>query len=209
MENSAAVSNAEIGYIAGPGAWSSAIARGRDYQGMLGAFQTIHYRLELLFDTYNRGSDEQNANAQAVAVHGICEAMGSYLALQVRAFYPVFRSVIEDGDLIVEVMGGIASMQLLIARIERTFLTDAGIPAQIHELDELIRYHIQLEESLIFPRLVETALSRDGDLAAEFATCASQLAFYCSAAAKEPRVAAPRSARAVRREPPGIGASVN
>jgi hypothetical protein len=177
-------------------------------QDMLGAFQSIHYRLATLFDTYEHARGALNENAQAVAVHGICECLKSYLALQMRSFYPLFRAVVKEGDLIVEVMATYARIKTLVPDVEKTPVTDKALPAKVQALGELIRHHIQLEETLVFPRLMHSDFSVDG-FGGEFDACKTQLRFYCTAAATEPRVTVKGKARAVIRGLAGVGASVN
>ncbi len=180
----------------------------RDGQDMLGAFQAIHFRLETLFDTYEHARTEQNANAQAVAVHGICECLKTYLTLQMSTFYPAFRAVVQDVDLIVEVMANYARIKTLVPEVENTAAADKTLPAKMNALGQLIRRHLQLEETLVFPRLMQSDFSMGG-FGSEFDACHTQLRFYCAAAAMEPRVTVKGGARAVSRGPAGIGASVN
>jgi hypothetical protein len=185
-----------------------AFAHEQTGQDMLGAFQAIHSRLAALFDTYDYACVALNPNAQVVAVHGVCESLKTYLALQMRTFYPVFRAVVQEGDLIVEVMANYARIKTLVPEVEKTPATDESLAAKMGALGELIRRHIQLEESLVFPRLMQSDFSVDG-FAGEFDACSTQLRFYCTAAAMEPRMTVRGKARAVSRGPAGIGASVN
>jgi hypothetical protein len=205
------------GHIAGFNAATSGIAADGmlpslpepSARGALGAFFTIHHRLLMLFEAHQAACEARNDNARAVAVHGICESLKTYLTLQVQVFYPAFRAAIKDGDLIAEVMANYTHLKSQVGELEKMHTTDSRLPAKVSALGELVLHHIQFEEAMIFPRLSEADFGGAGARSGDFEICTSQLIFYYAATTTEPRESARRQVRAISRGSPGIGASVN
>jgi hemerythrin HHE cation binding domain-containing protein len=177
--------------------------------GALGAFRTIHHHLLKLFDAYQAACDAQNDNARAVAVHGVSESLKTYLTLQVQVFYPAFRAAIKDGNLIAEVMANYTHLKSQVGELERLRLTDSELSRRASALEELVRQHIQFEETMIFPLLSEAHFGGAGAVSGDFDICTSQLIFYYAATTTEPRERVRHQVRAIARGSPGVGASVN
>lgn len=143
---------------------ASSAARGRNGASRSNAISLLkadHREVEEMFEKFEkaRGSDRK----QTLATN-ICSALRMHAQIEEEIFYPAFYEATREEDLHHEAIIEHDGVKRLIAEIESSGPGDEYFDARVSVLSEMVRHHVQEEESRegIFGKARES----DMDLAA-------------------------------------------
>ncbi|MCC8404472.1 hemerythrin domain-containing protein [Paraburkholderia sp. MMS20-SJTN17] len=125
-----------------------------------------HRKVEKLFDAFgqSRGDERDALEAKATLAQRACEELTMHAMIEEELLYPAAQRALPDDDQLDVDESYVEHflVKTLIARFETLKAGDKGFDATFKVMSELVRHHIEEEESELFP-----ALRRSGcDLAA-------------------------------------------
>ncbi|HVE09959.1 MAG TPA: hemerythrin domain-containing protein [Paraburkholderia sp.] len=112
-----------------------------------------HRTVEKLFDAYQKAGDDDLA-AKGTLAQRACEALSVHTILEEEILYPAAQKALDKHALDVEeAYVEHFLVKTLISRFASMKPGDAGFDASFKVMSELVRHHIEEEESELFPAL--------------------------------------------------------
>jgi hemerythrin superfamily protein len=113
-----------------------------------------HRAVQRIFDAFEK-ADDHDLDAKGTLVRRACEELTVHAIIEEDLFYPAAKDALPDSD-VVDVDEAYVEHFLVKTLIEKfTTLTPgaAGFDATFKVLTEMVRHHIEEEESELFPEL--------------------------------------------------------
>jgi len=136
------------------GAASSGTARSRR-QDAIAILKEDHREVEQLFKRFEKTS---GAQARRRIVESFTEALAQHTAIEEQLVYPWAREYIEDeDDTVLEAVEEHRVAKWLLTELAATSPDDERYEARATVLIEVVRHHVEEEESELFPDLRDVA----------------------------------------------------
>jgi len=136
------------------GAASSGTARSRR-QDAIAILKEDHREVEQLFKRFEKTS---GAQARRRIVESFTEALAQHTAIEEQIVYPWAREYIEDeDDTVLEAVEEHRVAKWLLTELAATSPDDERYEARATVLIEVVRHHVEEEESELFPDLRDVA----------------------------------------------------
>ncbi|RSZ57456.1 hemerythrin domain-containing protein [Massilia atriviolacea] len=143
--------------------------------GALALLKADHDKVKslfLAFDSLRENDDEDERKFELV--DEICYELTLHSMIEEDIFYPMLRSVIDDGELMDEADVDHVGMRDLIGRLDVMYPGDDHVAATVTVLGEEMRRHIAREERDMFDAALESGIDLD-DLGERLAARKDQL----------------------------------
>lgn len=132
-----------------------------DSSDALDALIADHRAVDKLFDAFER-SEDSPAETRGALVQRACEELTVHTMIEEELLYPAAREALDTGEQteIDESYVEHFLVKTLIAKFETLKPDDPGFNATFRVLAEMVRHHVEEEESELFPALRKTGLDR-------------------------------------------------
>lgn len=120
-----------------------------------------HEKVKSLFLEFENLDDDDDDERKFELVDEICYELTLHSMIEDEIFYPMLRSVIDDGDLIDEADVAHAGMRDLIGQLEVMYPGDDHFNATVTVLGEEMAHHIDREESAMFDVALDSGIDLD------------------------------------------------
>jgi len=126
----------------------------------LDALVADHRAIQKLFDAFDRAGDDGAADTRAALVQRACEELTIHTMLEEELLYPSAKQALADEreTQVDESYVEHFLVKTLIAKFETLKADDAGFNATFRVMAEMVRHHIDEEESQLFPALRRSRL---------------------------------------------------
>ncbi|MPW19715.1 hemerythrin domain-containing protein [Paraburkholderia sp. CNPSo 3157] len=118
-----------------------------------------HRIAEQLFDAFHQTADTDH-EAKRALVQRACEELTVHTLIEEEIFYPAAYKALQQSEEIDvdEACVEHFLMKTLVARFESLKPGDRGFDATFEVLSEIVRHHIEEEESVLFPELFKSGV---------------------------------------------------
>ncbi|SAL85641.1 cation-binding protein [Caballeronia arvi] len=133
---------------------TSATARATKSQDAIQVLTDDHRAVEKLFDAFEK-TQKDDLDAKATLVRRACEELTVHAMIEEELLYPAAQEALDEDDRpdVEEAYVEHYLVKVLIDKFTKLHAGEAGFDATFKVMSEMVRHHIEEEESDLFPKL--------------------------------------------------------
>jgi hemerythrin superfamily protein len=133
---------------------TAATARATKDQDAIQMLTEDHRAVEKLFDAFEK-ADKNDLDAKTTLVRRACEELTVHAMIEEELLYPAAQEALDEDDRpdVEEAYVEHYLVKVLIEKFTKLHAGEAGFDATVKVMSEMVRHHIEEEESDLFPKL--------------------------------------------------------
>ncbi|BAN26430.1 hemerythrin domain-containing protein [Caballeronia insecticola] len=133
---------------------TTATTQAAPHQGAIEVLMDDHRAVERLFDAFEK-ADKEDLDAKTTLVRRACEELTVHAMIEEELLYPAAQKALDEDDRpdVEEAYVEHFLVKVLIDKFTQIRAGEAGFDATFKVLSEMVRHHIEEEESDLFPKL--------------------------------------------------------
>ncbi|SAL28967.1 cation-binding protein [Caballeronia cordobensis] len=141
---------------------TSATSRAAPSQDAIQMLMDDHRAVEKLFDAFEKAKEE-DLDAKATLVRRACEELTVHAMIEEELLYPAAQEALDEDDRpdVEEAYVEHFLVKVLIDKFTTLRAGDKGFDATFKVMSEMVRHHIEEEESDLFPKLRKSGADLD------------------------------------------------